>query len=197
VCKKFSPFLRGNLLATQRGQRGRPTLEAKRNSEVNPIKTLKKFWADEFSLLPGRFELLNKEKPTILLDNADNIDAFTNLFLGVRLLHYQHPIKDLSLVIGLTEALKSLETLKLIRYLLKKVSGQVIFVPIPGVKCHNAAELSKTAQELGIKASSAKNFADAFEQSKQTVDEREGLTVVTGHQKLVSEYWKNRGIKKI
>ena len=98
---KFSPFLRGNLLATQRGQRGRPTLEAKRQAELNPIKTLKSFWADQFDLTKGRFELLNKEKPSILLDCADNIDAFENLFLGIRLLHYQHPLKGLALIIGI------------------------------------------------------------------------------------------------
>jgi len=197
VCKKFSPFLRGNLLATQKGQRGRPTLEAKRNAELNPIKTLKKFWKDGFTLPPGRFELLDKEKPSILLDNADNLDAFENLFLGVRLLHYQRPLKDLTMIIGLPASLEALETVKLVRYLLKKVTGQALFVSIPGQASHDPGELATMAKELGFKARACKSFAEAFEIVKQTVDEREGLAVVTGHQNLVTEYWKNRGIKKI
>lgn len=197
VCKKFSPFLRGNLLATKKGQRGRPTLEAKRRAELNPIKTLKKFWHDEFSLLPGRFELLNKEKPSVLLDNADNLDAFTNTFLGIRLLHYQHPLKDLSMIIGLPSSVKMVETVKLIRYLLKKVTGQALFVPIPDQDSHDPRDLAKLAKELGLKSKSFDSFAQAFDFIKDSVDEREGLIVVTGHQHLISEYWKHRGIKKV
>lgn len=197
VCEKFSPFLRGNLLATKKGQRGRPTLEAKRNAELNPIKTLKKFWLDEFSLLPGRFELLNKEKPSILLDNADNLDAFANTFLGIRLLHYQHPIKDLALIVGLSNQIDNVEAVKLIRYLLKKVSGQVLFVPIANEPCHAPEELETIAKELGVKAKGYSSFGQAFEAAAQITDEREGLAVVMGHEKLVSEYWKNRGIKKV
>ncbi|MBU1008033.1 hypothetical protein KKA53_03070 [Candidatus Dependentiae bacterium] len=197
VCKKFSPFLRGNLLATKKGHRGRPTLEAKRNAELNPIKTLKKFWHNEFSLLPGRFELLNKEKPSVLLDNADNLDAFNNTFLGIRLLHYQHPLKDLSMIIGLPICTKMVESIKLIRYLLKKVSGQAIFVPIPNRESHDPQDLTKLAKELGVKAKAFDSFAKAFDSIKEAVDEREGLIVVTGHQSLISEYWKHRGIKKV
>jgi len=196
ICKKFSPFLRGNLLATKKGQRGRPTLEAKRNAELNPIKTLKKFWLDEFELLPGRFELLNKEKPSILLDNSDNLDAFINTFLGIRLLHYQNPLKDFSIIMGLSSCTKMVEAVKLVRYLLKKISGQAFFVPIPNQDSHNPHDLANLAKELGIKAKAFDSFAKAFDEVKITVDEREGLSVIIGHQNLVSEYWKHRGIKK-
>src|ERR1700722_2265566 len=51
------------LLTKIKGQRGRPTLEAKRRSELNPKKTLEQFWKDTVNELPGRFELLEKEKP--------------------------------------------------------------------------------------------------------------------------------------
>ena len=74
-------------------------------------------WAEKFDLLKGRFELLNKEKPSILLDSADNLDAYTNLFLGVRLLHYQKPLKGLALILGFHKSIDNLEALKLIRYL--------------------------------------------------------------------------------
>jgi dihydrofolate synthase/folylpolyglutamate synthase len=197
ICSKFSPFLRGNLLETKKGQRGRPTLEAKRNAELNPIKTLKKFWHEEFGLLPGRFELLNKERPSVLLDNADNLDAFANTFLGIRLLHYQHPLKDLTLIVGIKSETRAIDAIKLIRYLLKKVSGQVVFVPIPGEDHHAPEELSDIAKELGLKTKSYDSFSGAFVESKKSVDEQEGLAAVIGHQNLVAEYWKQRGIKKL
>ena len=194
---KFSPFLRGNLLATQKGQRGRPTLEAKRNAELNPIKTLKGFWSEQFDLLRGRFELLDKEKPSILLDNASNLDALTNLFLGVRLVHYQKPLKGLALVIGLSKSVNAMEAIKLIRYLLKKVSGSIFFVPLPGSGAsHDVADLAMMAKELNVKARACATFAEAFEYAKASVDERDGVVVITGSNDLVSDYWKVRGIKK-
>src|SRR3990172_6750753 len=76
-----------NFMENKKGKRGRPTLEAKRQAELHPIQTLKGFWTEHFDLLRGRFELLDKEKPTMLIDNANNLDAFSNLFLGIRLLH--------------------------------------------------------------------------------------------------------------
>lgn len=198
VKHKFSPFLRGNLLATEQGRRGRPTLEAKRNAELNPIKTLKTFWAEQFDLLKGRFELLDKERPSILLDTASNIDALTNLFLGIRLLHYQKPLKGLSLIIGLHSAVNTLETIKLIRYLLKKVSGQIFFVVLPGNNqdSQDPTALALAAKDLNIKARACSSFTEALESAKGAVDERDGLVVIAGSQSLVTEYWAARGIKK-
>lgn len=197
IKEKFSPFLRGNLLATQRGQRGRPTLEAKRHAELNPIKTLKSFWNEQFNLLRGRFELLDKEKPSILLDNASNLDALTNLFLGIRLLHYQKPLKGLTLMIGFTKTINPLEAIKLIRYLLKKVSGQVYFMPLPSnVISHDPHDLVTLAKELNIKAKACNSFQDAFEQAKESIDERDGLLAISGSNEMIGEYWKYRGIKR-
>src|SRR5439155_14891263 len=71
-----------SILTKQKGQRGRPTLEAKRQSELHPKKTLDQFWKENLNSLPGRFQIFDKEKPTILLDNASNIDAFKNILLG-------------------------------------------------------------------------------------------------------------------
>ncbi len=195
---KFSPFLRGNLLATQKGQRGRPTLEAKRNAELNPIKTLKGFWTDQFDLLHNRFELLDKENPSILLDNSSNLDAFTNLFLGVRLLHYQKPLKGLSIVLGLNKAINAMEAIKLMRYLLKKVNGQVFFVQLPSdCVSHDPQDLGVMAKELNVKAKACASLHEALEQAKATIDERDGLLVLAGSNSLVSDYWKLRGMKKI
>ena len=194
---QFSPFLRGNLLATEKGQRGRPTLQAKRDAELNPIKTLKTFWAAEFNLLRGRFELLNKEKPSILIDGAHNVDALSNVFLGVRLLHYQKPLNGLSLIIGLQSNIKANEVLKLVRYLLKKVTGNIYFVPLSEeTPYHTPEDLASLSKELNISAHACKTFDEAFNKAKSTVDERDGLIVITGTKSMVTNYWNNRGIKK-
>lgn len=200
IKNKFSPFLRGNLLATEKGRRGRPTLEAKRNSELNPIKTLKSFWSEQFDLLKGRFELLDKEKPSVLIDNASNFDALTNLFLGIRLLHYQKPLKGLYIIMGLSSAVDANESLKLIRYLLKKVNGTMLFVNLPQtsteVACHDAELLASMAKDLNIKARSCTSLPEAFVLAKAGVDERDGLVVICGAERMVTEYWNMREIKK-
>lgn len=194
---KFSPFLRGNLLATQRGQRGRPTIEAKRRAELNPIKTLKSFWSEQFSLLRGRFELLDKDKPTVLLDNAHNMDALDNVFLGIRLLHYQRPLKGFTLVMGLNSFHPAAEVMKQIRYLFKKVAGQVFFVPLPGnSNSFDPEELAALAKDLNIKAKAYSSFAQAYDAAEKTVDERQGLVAITGSASIVGEYWKHKGIKR-
>jgi folylpolyglutamate synthase/dihydrofolate synthase len=194
---KFSPFLRGNLLATQRGQRGRPTLEAKRNAELNPIKTLKKFWETQFDLPRGRFEILEKEKPTMLVDNSSNLDALSNLFLGVRLLHYRHPLKGMAIIFGINSEVDSTEVLKLARYLLKRLPGELMFIPLPDVKSHNPEELVELATTMKLRASSHKSLKDALAVAKSKVDERHGIIALAGSAGVVSDYWKNvRELKK-
>lgn len=196
---RFSPFLRGNLLATKQGQRGRPTLEAKRQAELNPMKTLKTFWHEHFNLPKGRFELLNTEKPSILLDNASNIDALVNLFLGIRLLHYQHPLKGFALVLGLHKSTDSVDAIKLIRYLLKKVSGSVFFIGLSGenIPSHDPESLVAIARDLNVKAYACASLEDACAKARESVDVRDGLVCVTGSSDLIAHYWrKNPGMKK-
>jgi dihydrofolate synthase/folylpolyglutamate synthase len=192
------------LLSKQKGQRGRPTLEAKRQSELNPKKTVEQFWKETSNLLPARFQLLDKEKPSVLLDNASNLDAFKNLLLGIRLLHYQKPIKGITLVLGCNNPeLDLTEFLKLLRYFFKKTSGQVIVcpvTPVPGQHAGASWDVEKATNDIKsmkIKARSAKTFKEAFEAAQKTVDERHGLVVVTGCPAIVSEYWHYKGIKKL
>lgn len=193
-----------SILTKQKGQRGRPTLEAKRQSELNPKKTLDQFWKEHQSSLPGRFQIFDKEKPTILLDNASNIDAFKNILLGIRLLHYQRPLKGLTLVLGCNDSTIDIpELLKLLRYFFKKTSGQVIVCPVnalPGHKGSTAWDVEKITNDIKsmkVKARSANSFQEAFEAAQSTVDERHGLVIITGSPSIVTEYWKYKGIKKI
>jgi hypothetical protein len=44
-----------------------PTTQAKKELEINPKKTLEQFWKEIFNELPGRFQILDKEKPTLFL----------------------------------------------------------------------------------------------------------------------------------
>lgn len=194
----FSPLLHGGGASVRQGQRGRPTLEAKRQALLNPTKTLKGFWSDNFSLLRGRFELLDKEKPTVLLDAADNLDALLNLFLGIRLLHYQRPIKGLVLIVGLVASADADLVLRNIRYLLRKVNGSVLFVDLPaGEVSHSAYALEQLATQLGFKSQAMPSLKEAFEQAKLVVDDRHGLVAITGSIKMVASYWRTiRDIKR-
>lgn len=193
-----------SLLTKKKGQRGRPTLEIKRQTELNPKRTIEQFWKETISTLPGRFQLLDKEKPTILLDPASNLDAFKNLLLGIRLLHYKRPLKGLTVILGCNnEELDVHEFIKLLRYFFKKTSGQVIICPvnpIPGHKGHIAWDVEKVTNDiksLKIKAKATANFTEALEAAQKTVDERHGVIVITGSSSIVSEYWKNKGMKKL
>lgn len=204
ILAKESVLVAGSLLAKQKGQRGRPTLEAKRQLELNPKKTVEQFWKETESTLPGRFQLLDKEKPTILLDNASNLDSFENLLLGIRLLSYQRSLKGLTLIVGCNNsALNVPEFLKTLRYFFKKTSGQVIICPskqLPGETGDESWSVEKITNDLKsmkIKARSAKTFGEAFEAAQKTVDERNGLVVITGGASIINQYWNYKGIKKL
>jgi len=193
-----------SLLVKKKGLRGRPTLEVKRQNELNPPRTVSEFWGKTINALPARFQLLDKEKPSILLDNASNLDSIENLLLGIRLLHYQRSFKGLAIIIGCNdESIEMEELLKMLRYFFKKTSGQVIVCPInplPGHKNGEAWDAEKLANNLRgmkIKARSAENFEEAFTAAKEVVDERHGLVVITGSNSIISEYWKFKGMKKI
>lgn len=193
-----------SLLVKEKGQRGRPTIEAKRHAELNPKKTLEQFWKETSAYLPGRFQLLPKEKPTILLDTARNVDALKNLLLGIRLLHYQRPLKGIAFILGCDKNnMDTEEFLRLIRYFTKKNSAHVTLCPIsksvPGVfeESWNVDQITNDVKSLKIKARAAYSFKEAFEISKQMVDECNGIIVITGSESIVSEYWAYRDIKKL
>jgi dihydrofolate synthase/folylpolyglutamate synthase len=204
ILKLESTVVSGSLLSKPKGTRGRPTLEAKRQAELNPQKTLEQFWKEEQSSLPARFQLLDKEKPSILLDNAQNLDAFENLLLGIRLLHYQRPLKGLTIILGCNnDSMDIGEFLKQLRYFFKKTSGQVIVCPVEKVPGHKGGtswdveKITNDIKSMKIKARSCANFKEAFDAACKSVDERHGLVVVTGSPSIVTEYWRHKGMKKL
>jgi len=194
-----------SLLVRTSGQRGRPTLEMKRQQELHPRETIEQFWRSTAADVPGKFQVLDKEKPTILLDTASNLDAFTNLLLGIRLLHYQRPLKGLAIVVGAAkDKLHGENFLKLIRYFFKKTSGQIFICPlpesIPGIgedTSWNVEQVANDIKGMKVKARACRSFDEAFELAKKSVDERHGLLVVSGSHAMVTAYWKSKGIKKL
>jgi dihydrofolate synthase/folylpolyglutamate synthase len=161
-------------------------------------KTLKSFWREKFDSPRGCFEHLDREKPSILLDSAQNLDAFENLFLGIRLMNYQRPIQGLTIIMGMRDHFKIHDIVKSVRYLLRKVSGSLLCVPLTGSRYfHNPEELSSHAQKNGVNAQAYRTFDDAMFQAVKSVDPRNGLVVVCGDPSLISEYWRVKGIKKL
>ena len=192
------------LLSKQKGKRGRPTIEEKQRLSQNPHLTLDTFWKGQLSELPGRFQLLERENPAIILDTASNLDALRNVFLGIRLVQYKNPFKGLAIIMAASQdTLYNEEFLKLIRYFFKKISGNLFICPItkalPGVheeKSWDVEKVTNDVKSMRVKARACADFEEAFELAKKSVDERRGLVVITGSCSVVSLYLKHKGIKK-
>lgn len=196
VVNATSVTLQPSLLNKPKGQRGRPTIQAKRQSESHPKKTLEKFWQDVVTTLPNRFELLETKQPAILLDNASNLDAFDNLFLGVRLLHYKKPLKSLTLILACKDkSVDEDEFIKSLRYFFKKTAGSVIFCKLE----QNSWDVEKmvlAAKNAKIKAKSAHSYQEAFDLATKSVDEKHGLVVISGSQEIITSYWQAQNTSK-
>lgn len=188
-------FIQESLLAKKKGQRGRPTLAAKSEREKNPTKTVEHFWKETENKLSSKFELLDKEKTTILLDNAHNEDALENFLLGIRLHHYQKPIKGLTLIIAANEDDINLESFaKQIRYFFKKTtSGSVIvcgFKPQAGQKqAWNYEAVNEALKDVKVKSRTATSLKEALDTAKKTVTDRHGLIAISGPSSLLKEFW--------
>ena len=193
-----------SLLSKPKGTRGRPSLEAKKQLELHPKRTAEQLWTETVSDLPGRFQVLDKEKPTILLDTANNVDALKNLLLGIRLMHYKRPLKGLTIIMSATkDSMHNEEFLKLIRYFFKKTSGQLLICPmeqaLAGANEESSWDTEQVQNDLKamkVKAKSCKNFEEAFDIAKKSVDEKYGLVVITGSVSIINKYWAQKGIKK-
>ena len=197
-----STIVQDSLLVKQKGKRGRPTLEKKRQNELNPQRTLEEFWEGVSTEQPGRFQVLEKEKPLVLLDNASNLDGLQNVLLGIKLLHYQRTFKGFTLIIGSRSAcLNSPEFAKMIRYFFKKVSGNLIICPVnpitPEVNADikiNFDQLVLDLKAMKVKVRFVEDFAQAFDSVLKVIDKNNGLVAITGSDAIVSQYWSRKGI---
>ncbi|HAU30036.1 MAG: Tetrahydrofolate synthase [candidate division TM6 bacterium GW2011_GWF2_43_17] len=194
-----------SILVKQKGKRGRPTLEAKQQEKLNPKKTVEQFWKETINELPSRFQLLDKEAPSVLLDSADNLDALENVLLGTRLLHYKRPIEGLTIIMSAeAQSFVSEDFVRSIRYFFKKTPGQIFLCPLEssvnpwqqGPSWDTNALVNELTNKK-VKATAFKSFATAFETAKASVDPKLGLIVIVGSASIVSNYWQNRNIKKL
>ena len=193
--KTTTSIVNATLLSKPKGLRGRPTLQAKKVAESYPEKSLELFWNKTSTTLPYRFQLISDKKPMILLDNADNIDALKNLFLGFRLLAYKQQFKNVSLIIGChQDQFEGEEFLKELRLFTKKTSGIIAFCPIeqtPGEKIKpswDVQQMINLTKISKIKAKAFKNFDEAFTTIKSTYDDRDSLIIITGSQAMMQAY---------
>lgn len=185
-----------SLLNKPKGLRGRPTLEAKKVSELIPKRSIEQFWSNMVTTLPSRFQLIQTKNSNILLDNADNLDALSNLFLGVRLLCYQHDYKEASLIIACHEKqFDNEDFIKQARYFFKKASGSISFCPTItttiGEKTKaswNVQQITNAAKTAKIKAKAYASFAEAYDAVKAVHNNHESLIVIAGSKSIISEY---------
>ncbi len=196
--KDKTDVITATLLNKPKGVRGRPTLEAKKALENYPKKSLSDFWNQATASLPTRFQLIQNNKSFVLLDNADNLDALHNTFLGFRLLSYKYQFKNIGLIMGCNQGQFEEENfIKEIRYFSKKTSGMIAFCNINtlvGEKSKaswDANKMTHAAKIAKIKSKAFKNLEEAYNATKQAMPTDDNtLIIITGSQAITCEYLK-------
>jgi folylpolyglutamate synthase/dihydropteroate synthase len=202
---KETDIFTATLLNKPKGVRGRPTLEAKKALEVYPKKSLPDFWKQATTSLTTRFQLLQNNTSFVLLDNADNLDALTNTFLGFRLLSYKYQFKNVALIMGCNQGqFEDEDFIKEIRYFAKKTSGTINFcniTPLIGEKSKtswDANKMTNVAKASKIKSKAFKNLEEAYTTAKQSMNSNDNtLIIITGSQAITAEYMKNFADKNL
>ena len=116
----------------------------------------------------------------------------------------QRPLKGLAIVIGASKkSIHNEEFLRLVRYFFKKTTGQLFICPIDSAiagtgesESWDTEKITNDIKSMKIKARACKTFQEAFELAKKSVDERNGLVVITGSHSIINNYWTHKGIKK-
>lgn len=165
------------------------------------------FWKSISNSIPNKFQSIEKGKTTVLLDSADNIDDFNNLFLGVRLLNYQQNFSSISFVLGGIQGRYNPEELiKLIRTYFKKNIHIISLCPISNEvgeekgKSFIIQDAINVAHIAKIKAIENNDLESSFKCIFQSIDEpnktstnppernQKNLVVVAGSQAIISQY---------
>lgn len=182
------------LLATKK-QRGRPSLKQKQQS--NTQNSIEQFWNSIETAIPYRFHITTTKKSTILIDNAYNLDALENLFLGIRLLHYKKPFKKITFIFGChADQLNHNNFIKKLRYFFKKSSAKLLFCPAQSTigeqqgKSWNYKKIVLSVQSVKINATAYESLKQAHDSIMKQLNDPQDLLVITGSQAIVSEYWK-------
>ena len=164
------------------------------------IISLKEFWQEYDHTHTGRFEVLTKEKPLVVLDTSSNPDALKNILLGLRLLHYERHFKGCALIVAATkESMYNPEFIKLLKTFFSKMSGIAIICPlekpVPGTNEQTSWDTEAVTVALRtsrVRAQAVGSFKEALELAKQSVDKKEGVICITGSTSVVTGYWNNK-----
>lgn len=184
-----------SLLQATKKQRGRPSLKQKQQS--NTQNSIEQFWSNVETTIPYRFHITATKKAMVLIDNAYNLDALENLFLGIRLLHYKKPFKKVAFIFGChAEQLNHNNFIKKLRYFFKKSSAKLLFCPAKSTigeqqgKSWNYEQIVLSVQSVKIKATAYESLKQAHDSIMKQLNDPQDLLVITGSQAIVSEYWK-------
>lgn len=173
----------------QNNQSSKPLISYQTTSSQN-------FWSTIEPSIPYKFQLVSHKKYTLLIDKAHNIDAFNNLFLGIRLLNFKKPFKSIHFIFGCqNKTFSKHEFIKAIRYFTKKNSCKFYFCPSfttigeQAGEAWNVHQMAIDTQHTKTKASTFKNFKDAFETVTKLLDNPQDLLVITGSQAIITDYY--------
>jgi hypothetical protein len=86
------------------------------------------------------------------------------------------------------------------RYLFKKISGNIFFIPLEKEAYHDPVILTQMCHTLDVPARAFTTFEEAFNETKEYLKEylkeAQDLLVVCGSKSIIASYWKLKGIKK-
>ncbi|MBM18041.1 MAG: hypothetical protein CL947_03170 [Epsilonproteobacteria bacterium] len=197
---KHQPVNKNSLLRTSKKQRGRPRLTAKQQLLKQPTNnTIEYFWNHVSTSIPNRFQIIKQKQSTVLLDTAHNIDALQNLLLGIRLLNYQQPFKNIFFIVSAyNNELNPHEFIKTIRYFFKKNPGTLtLCLPTTDnlsikTSSWNIDKFLTSAHHAKIKVTTYENFQVAFHSVSKQLHDPQDLLVITGSHTIISEYWNQK-----
>ncbi len=192
----FTNHNTNSLLKAPKKQQGRPNLKIKQLPSTNQ-SSMEEFWQTVDTTILSNFQIVRNKKSTILLDNAYNIDALQNLLLGIRLLNYKRPFKNIYFIFGChDQQFNNNEFIKVMRYFLKKISGKLALYSTAttiGEQSGNTWDTEKIALHIKSAKTSvatSDSFKQAYDLFIKQLHDPQDLLVITGSQTVISEYWK-------
>ena len=201
VCVELFPDLSKSthsIISKQVARRGRPSLQDIKKAQQEKSLSLPQFWQQITTTTPGHFQIIMHNNARYLLDIAPNTDALENVLLGIRLLHYKQQAKHLQLIIGYQE--QDIDVAQLIKRLVsffKKMTGTILVCPVtssPGEKINNTTcdvvYITNMLKGSGLRAIACDSLEDALQKSLHNITHPDSLTVVTGAQDVIKEFYR-------
>jgi folylpolyglutamate synthase/dihydrofolate synthase len=176
-----------------------PQIQNIKASPSLPVKIYQlaaQFWKSYSDLMPHRFQIIPTKTKTIILDSAHNLDAFENLFLGIRLLNYRQPYKTVSFIFDISQIQCDQELfMKLFRSCFKKFSGTIAICRLKNdTVCPDQSwdinTMLSLCDDAKIKAIFYQNFQTAFHELSQHAHSQQDFMIIAGSSTIIAEYLK-------